>query len=43
MKKDWVKPALEELEVHKTMLGADGQYTDKSFPDDTPKDKLTFS
>lgn len=43
MKKDWQEPVLEVLDVNRTMLGPDGNYTDKTYPDDTPKDKLTFS
>jgi hypothetical protein len=42
MKKDWQKPVLEVLDVKMTMLGADGDYTDKAFPQDTPKKDLTF-
>lgn len=43
MKKNWQKPALEILDVKMTMLGADGEYTDKAFPENTPKSLLTFS
>lgn len=43
MKKQWQKLELEELNVSKTMLGEDGEFTDNDFPDDTPKSQLTFS
>lgn len=43
MKKEWKKPELEVLDVNKTMLGQDGDFTDAAFPDNTPKGKLTFS
>jgi hypothetical protein len=43
MKKEWQKPVLEVLEVKMTELGATGDYTDATFPDNTPKGKLTFS
>ncbi|MBT2758430.1 paeninodin family lasso peptide [Mesobacillus foraminis] len=43
MKQEWQKPVLEILDVNMTMLGADGEFTDAAFPDNTPKGKLTFS
>ena len=43
MKKEWKKPVLEVLDVKMTMLGPDGDYTDAAFPDQTPKDQLSFS
>lgn len=43
MKKQWQKPVLEVLDVNKTMLGPNGNYTDATYPEDTPKDKLGFS
>ncbi|MFF2588525.1 paeninodin family lasso peptide [Peribacillus butanolivorans] len=43
MKKEWKKPELEVLDVNKTMLGQDGDFTDAAFPENTPKGKLTFS
>lgn len=43
MKKEWMKPELEVLDVNMTMLGKDGDYTDKAFPTHTPRGKLTFS
>lgn len=42
MKKEWQKPVLEVLDVKMTMLGQDGDYTDKAFPDNFPKKDLTF-
>lgn len=43
MKKGWQKPELQVLDVKMTMLGRDGEFTDATFPDNTPKGKLTFS
>ncbi|MEK4537556.1 paeninodin family lasso peptide [Peribacillus butanolivorans] len=43
MKKEWKKPELEVLDVNKTMLGTDGDYTDASFPAGTNKGDITFS
>ncbi|MGE7602884.1 paeninodin family lasso peptide [Peribacillus sp. NPDC097675] len=43
MKKEWKKPNLELLDVNMTMLGKDGDFTDATFPADTPRGKLTFS
>ncbi|MBT2667483.1 MULTISPECIES: paeninodin family lasso peptide [Bacillaceae] len=43
MKKEWKKPELEVLDVNKTMLGRDGDYTDAAFPAGTGKGDLTFS
>ncbi|MFK9117572.1 paeninodin family lasso peptide [Peribacillus frigoritolerans] len=42
MKKEWKKPELEVLDVNKTMLGADGDFTDAAFPTNTPKGDITF-
>lgn len=42
MKKEWKTPELEILNVSKTMLGADGEFTDAAFPRDTPKGSITF-
>jgi hypothetical protein len=43
MKKEWQQPVLEVLEVKMTELGREGNFTDATFPDNTPKDQLTFS
>lgn len=43
MKKQWKKPEVEILDVKMTMLGKDGDFTDATFPADTPRGKLTFS
>lgn len=43
MKKQWNKPEIEVLDVKMTMLGQDGDFTDATFPSDTPKGSLTFS
>ncbi|WP_110939176.1 paeninodin family lasso peptide [Salipaludibacillus neizhouensis] len=43
MKKQWQKPEIDILDVNKTMLQGDGNFTDNDFPDQTPKDQLTFS
>lgn len=42
MKKVWEKPILEVLDVKMTMLGQNGENTDKLFPANTPRGKLTF-
>ncbi|MGG0287765.1 paeninodin family lasso peptide [Peribacillus butanolivorans] len=42
MKKEWKKPELEVLDVNKTMLGVDGDFTDAAFPTNTPKGDITF-
>lgn len=42
MKKEWKKPELEVLDVNKTMLGIDGNYTDAAFPTHTPKGDVTY-
>jgi hypothetical protein len=43
MKKEWQKPELQVLDVKMTMLGKNGEYTDATFPANTPRGKLTFS
>jgi hypothetical protein len=43
MKKEWMKPELEVLDVSMTMLGQDGDFLDADFPDGTPRGDLTFS
>jgi hypothetical protein len=42
MKKEWQKPELQVLDVKMTMLGKNGEYTDATFPANTPKGSLTF-
>ncbi|WHY85213.1 paeninodin family lasso peptide [Neobacillus novalis] len=42
MKKEWKKPELQVLDVRMTMLGSAGEFTDATFPENTPKGKLTF-
>ncbi|MFC7322736.1 paeninodin family lasso peptide [Halobacillus campisalis] len=43
MKKEWQNPLVEVLDVNKTMLGTEGDYTDNDFPAGTPRGDLTFS
>lgn len=43
MKKEWNEPVLEVLDVNKTMLGTDGDYTDATFPSGTHKGDITHS
>lgn len=43
MKKEWMKPEIEVLNVEKTMLGQDGDTLDNDFPAGTPRGDLTFS
>lgn len=42
MKKEWKKPELEVLDVNKTMLGSNGDFTDAAFPANTPKGDITY-
>jgi hypothetical protein len=43
MKKEWMEPTLEVLDVAMTMGQSDGSHTDADFPSGTPKGDLTFS
>ncbi|MEC5424047.1 paeninodin family lasso peptide [Virgibacillus sp. C22-A2] len=43
LKKEWIKPVLEVLDVHHTMLGSEGEYTDASFDAGTPFSEITVS
>ncbi|MCY9664548.1 paeninodin family lasso peptide [Paenibacillus alginolyticus] len=44
MKKEWLKPELEVLDVNQTMLDPkNGNHLDHAYTEGTPKDKLTWS
>ncbi|MGD7044469.1 paeninodin family lasso peptide [Jeotgalibacillus proteolyticus] len=43
MKKEWKKPEIELLTVQMTMLGSEGDHTDATFDQGTPRGDVGFS